>query len=206
MNGCHIWEWRLVQRTQKVGRRYQSGDIEHGVAEGQVRTDQYINSMRHLNMAYKRGRHPWSTFRSSLSWPNLCYTKFRKEEGPGGECRNLPRGCSVLRSKQQQQERQTQDLNNQGTTQHGSEEKASGNIRKVMSHCGNVEWQQPAASSARTENHTWSGKFQLHAGVKVPTSLWEKITKASGRVQGASNVFIMCPLRLKGSQSQNGKC
>ena len=47
-------------------------------------------------------------------------------------------GCSVLRSKQQQQERQTQDLNNQGTTQHGSEWKASGNIRKVMSHCGNV--------------------------------------------------------------------
>ena len=32
--------------------------IEHGVAEGQVRTYQCINSLRLLNMAYKRGRHP----------------------------------------------------------------------------------------------------------------------------------------------------
>lgn len=174
MNGCHVWEWRLVQRTQKVGRRYQSGDIEHRVAEGQVRTDQCINSMRHLNMAYKRGRHPWSTFRSSLSWPNLCYTKFRKEEGPGGECRSLPRDCSVLRSKQQQ-EKQTQDLNNQGTTQHGSEWKASGYICKVMSRCGNVSDnnQLPPVLGLKTtlgvvsSNFTLVWKSQLLPGKKL---------------------------------------
>ena len=40
-----------MQRTQKVGRRHQSGEVEHGVAEGQVRDI----SMYQLTEAFEHG-------------------------------------------------------------------------------------------------------------------------------------------------------
>lgn len=75
------------------------------------------------------------------------------------------------------------------STEHGHESQASGDILKVISHCGNMKDNShlPPVLGLKTTLEVVSSSFML---VLSPG----KIRKASGRVQEASKVFILCPL------------